>query len=330
VKSTVFGRITPEQKEALVDALKAEGHYVAMMGDGVNDVLSLKKADIGIAMQSGSSATRNVADMILMGDSFEALPPAFTEGQRIVNGMKDILRLFLTRVVYTALLIVGISLLNLGFPLVPKHNALLSLFVVGVPTFVLAIWARPGSIPKGGLLREITHFVIPAALITYVFGMIIYVAFIFITVQNESQITITPEMIESFERYAGIPYDISTTNAFLGEIAVLTAQTALTTFLVYSGLLLVLFVEPPIRWFVGGDEYSGDWRPTAVAGVLLLGFFAILLIEPFRGFAELLPLPISLHGVIIAVTLVWMLVLRAAWRGNWIGRFFGMASPVQA
>jgi cation-transporting P-type ATPase E len=322
-ESTIFGRITPEQKEALVDALKARGHYVAMMGDGVNDVLSLKKADIGIAMESGSNATRNVADMILLGDSFEALPPAFTEGQRIVNGMKDILRMFLTRVAYTALLIVGISLLNLGFPLVPKHNALLSLFIVGVPTLVLAVWARPGSLPKGSLLREITHFVVPAALITYVFGMIVYVALIFVTVETESQITITADMIESFERYAGITYDIATPDEFISEVAVLSAQTALTSFLVYSGLLLVLFVEPPTQWFVGGDEFSGDWRPTLVAGALLVAFIAILLIEPLRTFAELLPLPFSTHLLIVAITLVWMLVLRAAWRANWMERFFG-------
>lgn len=330
VENTVFGRITPEQKEALVDALKAEGHYVAMMGDGVNDVLSLKKADIGIAMQSGSSATRNVADMILMGDSFEALPPAFTEGQRIVNGMKDILRMFLTRTAYTALFIVGISLLNLGFPFVPKHSTLLSLFVVGVPTLVLALWARPGKLPKGSLLKEITHFVVPAALFTYVFGMIVYVSAIFITAATELHLTITPDMIQSFQRYAGIPYDLSAPNDFIREIAVLSAQTSLTTFLVYTGLMLVLFVEPPIRWFVGGDEYSGDWRPTAVAGVLLLAFIAILLIEPFRSFAELLPLPIEGHALIGAAAVVWMLVLRAAWRGNWIGRFFGATeSPVK-
>ncbi|MBI1259436.1 MAG: HAD-IC family P-type ATPase [Chloroflexi bacterium] len=327
--NTVFGRITPEQKEALVDALKSQGHYVAMMGDGVNDVLSLKKADIGIAMESGSNATRNVADMILMGDSFEALPPAFTEGQRIVNGMKDILRLFLTRVGYSALFIVGISLLNLGFPFVPKHSALLSFFIVGVPTLVLAIWARPGKLPKGSLLREITHFVIPAVLVTYVFGMIIYVAAIFIALAIESQLSITPEMIASFQTYAGIPYDISTNDAFTSEVAILAAQTALTSFLVYSGLLLVVFVEPPIQWFVGGDEFSGDWRPTLVAGGLLVGFFLILLIEPFRAFAELLVLPIWGHLAILLLTGVWMLVLRTAWRKNWLERFLGSAPKIQ-
>ncbi len=98
VAGNIFGRITPQQKEKLVDALRRRGHYVAMIGDGVNDVLSLKKADLGIAMQSGSQATRGVADIILVNDSFAALGPAVQEGQRIVNGMQDILKLFLTRI----------------------------------------------------------------------------------------------------------------------------------------------------------------------------------------------------------------------------------------
>jgi len=89
-EATVFGRITPRQKEGLVDALRGQGEYVAMMGDGVNDVLSLKKANMGVAMESGSTATRSVAAMILLGDSFEAMPKAFTEGQRIVNSIQNI------------------------------------------------------------------------------------------------------------------------------------------------------------------------------------------------------------------------------------------------
>ena len=330
VERTIFGRITPEQKEALVDALKDAGHYVAMMGDGVNDVLSLKRANMGIAMQSGTSATRNVADMILLGDSFEALPPAFTEGQRIVNGMKDILRLFLTRVGYSALLIIGISLLNLGFPFVPKHNTLISVFFVGVPTLVLAVWARPGPLPRGSLLREITHFAVPAALITYIFGMLVYVGAVFITVAIESQISITPDMISWFQSFSGVDYDIASTNAFISEVAVLAAQTALTCFLIYSGFILVVFVEPPLEWFVGGDELSGDWRPTIVVAAMLLAFIVILLFEPFRNFLELLALPLWAQLLIGVVTLVWMLVLRTAWRKNWVERFLGTEETIQA
>src|SRR4029453_18269897 len=87
VETTVFGRIAPEQKEQIVASLIRQGHYVAMIGDGVNDALSLKKAKLGIAMESGSNVTRNVADMILLNDSFAALLPAFTEGKRIIGGL---------------------------------------------------------------------------------------------------------------------------------------------------------------------------------------------------------------------------------------------------
>lgn len=323
-ESTVFGRITPEQKEALVDALRSQGHYVAMMGDGVNDVLSLKKADMGIAMESGSNATRGVADMILLGDSFEALPQAFTEGQRIINGMKDILRLFLTRVSYAALLIIAIGFIDLGFPFEPKHNALLVFLSVGAPTLALAVWARPGALPRGSLLREIAHFVIPATAVTYVFGLIVYVAMIFGTIAFEINLEITPDMVESFRTYAGITYDISAPDVFIQEVATLSAQTALTSFLIYAGLLLVVFVEPPARWFVGGDEYSGDWRPTLLAVALLLVYLGILLYEPARDFFELLVLPFWVHALIGLLTLLWMLILRAAWRGNWMQRFLGI------
>ncbi len=108
-EATVFGRITPEQKDRLVDSLLRQGKRVAMMGDGVNDVPALKKASLGIAMQSGSSAARNVADMILLNDSFNALRPAFHEGRRIIGGMSNALYLFLTRVATTTLIIIGVT-----------------------------------------------------------------------------------------------------------------------------------------------------------------------------------------------------------------------------
>lgn len=323
---TVFGRIRPEQKEALVETLRAQGQYVAMMGDGVNDVLSLKKADMGIAMESGSGATRNVADMVLLGDSFEALPAAFTEGQRIINGMKDIMRLFLTRVAYSALLIIGIAVINLGFPVEPKHNTLLTLLVVGLPTMALAIWARPGALPRRSMLREVAHFVIPAALMTYIFGMIVYIVTIFVASQIQADLVITPAMIDEFSAYTGITYDISTPDLYIQEVAVLAAQTHLTSFLVLSGLLLVVFVEPPTPWFAGGDEFSGDWRPTWLALILLVAFGVILVVEPLRSFFGLLALPIWAYGGVALITLVWAIVLRAAWRHNWLERFLGIPS----
>ncbi len=320
-ETTIFGRITPSQKEALVEALREQGEYVAMIGDGVNDVLSLKKADMSIAMESGSSATRAVADMILLGDSFEALPPAFTEGQRIINGMKDILRLFLTRVVYSALLIIAVAIIGLGFPFLPTQTALLSFLTVGLPTLALAVWARPGPLPRRSILREIVHFVIPAASSIFLFGLLIYIVAFFLSAAELIDFNVTPAAIESFERYSDIDYDISTKDAFILEVSQLIAQTSLTAFIVFSGVILLIFVEPPIEWFVGGDELSGDWRPTIIAGVMMAGFVITALYEPLRQFFGLIALPFPVYLLIGVATLMWMFVLRRIWRNRWLERF---------
>ncbi|MBZ0303621.1 MAG: hypothetical protein K8J31_28030, partial [Anaerolineae bacterium] len=215
--------------------------------------------------------------------------------------------------------------IDFGFPFEPKHNTLLVFLVVAVPTLALAFWARPGPLPRGSMLREIGHFVIPAALTIYAFGMLVYVMAIFATVLGTVDVAVTPDMVAEFRTFTGINYDISAPNDFIREVAFLAAQTVLTSFLVYSGLILVIFVEPPAQWFVGGDEWSGDWRPTLLAGALLLVYIVILLIDPLRSFFELLNLPLSWHLLIAAAALVWMLFLRLVWRRNWLKRFFGSA-----
>ncbi len=240
-KVSIFGRIMPEQKERLVNALRARGHYVAMIGDGVNDVLSLKRANLGIAMQSGSAATRAVADLVLLNDSFGALPPAFMEGQRIINGMRDILRLFLTRAIYFALLIIATAVIGIGFPYVPKHATLVTLFTVGIPTFALAAWAKPGNVPKEGLVRAVMHFVFPAAISTFLFGLILYtIAFGLAYRDVEARFfTVTQEEIDRFRISAGIDYEITAPEEYANEVATLVAQSTLTTFSLLAGLLLV-------------------------------------------------------------------------------------------
>lgn len=324
-EATVFGRITPEQKEKLVEALRRRGHYVAMIGDGVNDVLSLKKAHLGIAMQSGSAATRGVADMVLLNDSFAALPPAFLEGQRIVNGMQDILRLFLTRALLVALLIISIAMVNIGFPYVPKHVSLLTLLTVGIPTFALAVWARPAHSGKR-LLTAVLHFVIPATISIFVFALLIYLLYFVASYKSALGLEVTPEEITAFQLSAGITYDISAPADYAFEQASVVARTALTTFTVLTGLLLVVFVEPPIQFFVGGDELSRDKRPTILAAGLLAAFVLIILIPPLRQFFELVVLRPSDYLIIGGAVVAWMFVVRAAWRGRWIERLLSIDS----
>ncbi len=160
--TTAFARAGPEQKARIVRALRASGRYVAMVGDGVNDVLALKAADLGIAMRSGASSTRAVADMVLLTDEIGALLPASEEGRRILRGMRDIFRIFLTRVLYATLLIVAVSTIEGAFPFTPKQNALLTLLSVGIPSLGLAAWAGARPIRPDDLGAGLARVVVPA------------------------------------------------------------------------------------------------------------------------------------------------------------------------
>ncbi|MCP5303458.1 MAG: HAD-IC family P-type ATPase [Pseudomonadales bacterium] len=322
-ESTIFGRITPQQKERLVDALKGQGNYVAMIGDGVNDVLSLKKANLGIAMQSGSAATRSVADMVLLNDSFAALPPAFLEGQRIVSGMQDILRLFLTRALYVTLLILSTAVVGVGFPYVPLHISLLTFLTVGIPTLALAAWARPEQ-PKEGLLRSVIHFVGPATITIFVFGLLVYLMFFLNSVMDIVNLNVTPAQIANFETYPGLDFEPGNPDAFALEVGGVVARTALTVFSTLTGLLLIIFVEPPIAFFGGGDALSPDKRPTLLTIALLVVFIIIMAVEPLRSFFELIALQPRDYVLITAMVVVWAFVLRLVWRYNFFERFFGL------
>ena len=323
---TIFGRISPSQKEKLVDVLRTRGYYVAMIGDGVNDVLSLKKAHLGIAMQGGSAATRGVADMVLLNDSFSALPPAFLEGQRIINGMKDILRLFLTRATYFALLIIATSVIGIGFPYVPKHATLVMLFTVGIPTFALAAWARPGPVPRFSIIRSVTRFVFPAAFSIFIFGILVYAVGFGLTFNAiiEGSPEDVARAIEPFQEYVLEESDNPSVEKEATDVAILVAQTSLTFFTLFAGLVLVIFVEPPTEFFAGGDVVGGDLRPAILTVGLFIGFIIAMLIDPIRHFFEILPLPPMAYLGIGGTVLIWAVVLRRAWRGEWLGRFLGL------
>ena len=320
---TIFGRITPQQKEALVDVLRHQGEYVAMIGDGVNDVLSVKKANMGIAMESGSSATRAVANMVLLGDSFEALPYAFTEGQRVINSIQNILKLYMVTIFSLALLVIATAALQIGFPYSASHNTLLSFFARGIPPIALALWARPGN-TKVGVYQGILHFTLPAAGLIFLFGLAVYMGSFFAFERGLSTVTVTPEMIANLERYAGVTYDVSTPEAFKASATLLSAQTALTGFSIITGVLLMIFAMPPIRWFAGGADYSGDWRPTILAGVLILAYAGIFVIEPLQRFFQLIPLPSTTYIVITGMILLWILVQRTVWRSAWLERYLDL------
>lgn len=283
-ETSIFGRLTPQQKQQIIRSLGESGKYVAMVGDGVNDVLALKESSVALAMQSGSQVTRGMADIVLMENSFAALPLAFREGQRIIQGMIDVMRLLLTRTLSLGLLIVGSAIVGVRFPITPRQDGIISVLTVGIPILGLTAWARPGTPPRN-IFRSIAHFVPTASFSVATLLLAIHVLYLQTT----------------------------------GNVVL--ARTALTTTAVLCGLVLIAFVEPPVTTLAAGDTVSGDWRPGILA-FGMAGVYCVLLFVPFaRTFFGLTELRIQDLAVILAGVAIWAVALIFLWRSRLFERW---------
>ncbi|HEX6061564.1 MAG TPA: HAD-IC family P-type ATPase [Candidatus Limnocylindria bacterium] len=290
-EGTIFARVAPHQKQLLVGALRDDGRYVAMVGDGVNDVPALKQADLAIALNSGAPAARAVADLVLLDDSFATLPAAFREGQRIQNGMQAVLQLFLSRIAYMVLLIAGAALMDAAFPFTPKQNAVVTLFTVGVPAIALAAWARPAPAARRRLTGSLIRFVAPAGWSLASVGLIFYLAYLVVSG--------SPEL----------------------------AQSVLTAFSVFGGVGLLVFASPPGRAVAAPDAVPGGARSAALASVLLLGFVWVARHPDASRFFDLAPLSEADLAIAAVVAILWAAALRWMWRARLLERLLGVDLP---
>ena len=175
---TVFGRVTPHQKRSMVSALQNRGHTVAMTGDGVNDVLALKDSDIGIAMGSGSDASRAVAQIVLLDNSFATLPRVLSEGRKVINNIERVANLFVAKAVYAVLITAVIGLMSFwvagaAFPFLPRQLTLIGTFSIGLPGLFLSL-APSESLVKPGFLQRVLRFSMPVGIIAAAGTLIAY------------------------------------------------------------------------------------------------------------------------------------------------------------
>ncbi|MGP9020168.1 HAD-IC family P-type ATPase [Streptomyces sp. BR1] len=166
-ENAVFGRVTPQQKRDMVAALQSRGHTVAMTGDGVNDVLALKDADIGVSMGSGSEATRAVAQIVLLNNSFATLPSVVAEGRRVIGNITRVATLFLVKTVYSVLLALLVVCTQVEYLFLPRHLTLLSTLTIGIPAFFLAL-APNTERAKPHFVRRVMRYAIPGGAIAAV------------------------------------------------------------------------------------------------------------------------------------------------------------------
>jgi cation-transporting ATPase E len=174
-KYTVFGRVVPEQKKLIVKALQAQGHTVAMTGDGVNDILALREADCSVALGSGSDAASHVAQLVLLDSDFTRMPSVVAEGRRVVNNIQRTAALYLVKNIFSLLLSVFSVIMFLDYPLEPSQVTLISLFTIGLPSLILALEPNHERI-KGHFMTNVLLKALPAGLTDFgvVFGLIIF------------------------------------------------------------------------------------------------------------------------------------------------------------
>jgi cation-transporting ATPase E len=277
--TNVFAPVSSQQKGKIIELLRENGDYVAMTGEGLNDIDAMRQANLNIAIQGGTQATVSFADIMLLKDSLQALPQVLQQGRRIVNGLMDVLKLNLVQVVYIFLLLIAMFLTrNKVFFYDPTQGGLIVFFSIVLPSVALTLWATSGTISEKRMLSQLLHFIIPVGLTSALVSLVVY--FIF-------------EYLSGDQFYA---------------------QLGVTYTLTLTGMLMVLFIKPPSQFWVGDSPLSGDKRYLWIVFVMLILFGIVLVIPLAQELLKLALLRETEHYLIIAgAILTWILLTKLIW-----------------
>jgi cation-transporting P-type ATPase E len=274
-QNTIFCRITPQQKKALVGALADRGRFTAMIGDGVNDVPALKQARLAVGMGSGSQITKGIADIVLIRDQFSMLPRAVAEGRRIARNIHRLGRLYATKTVYAGILILFTAIFGGAFPFLPRQLTVAATLTIGIPSFVLALAPSEGPLYRGRLLRALAAFAVPAGLGIAVGSLLSFF------------------MVDKI---------------FAGSLA--EGRTAATTTLIVLGLCFILLLERgPGREHITIQSYM----LALVAGLGAL-YALVLAARPVREFFDLELLSAGQWFLSLLSVAVGLVLAAFAWR----------------
>jgi cation-transporting ATPase E len=278
-RNSVFGRVTPRQKQQMVAALQSRGHTVAMTGDGVNDVLALKTADIGVAMGSGSGAARAVAQIVLLDERFATLPAVVAEGRRVVGNIERVSNLFLVKSFESFLMVLLVGIARLPYPFLPRHTTLISTLTIGTPAFFLAL-APNLSRARSGFVARVLRFAIPAGLIA---GAAAFLSYYLARLEPGARLAVeqTSAMVTLFT--VGIWVLTLVARPLVWWKAALTGVMA-------AGFVLVALVPAGRRVF---DLHFGSWQQTltalAVAGCAAVALEVLWRIDARRAARSVAP-----------------------------------------
>jgi len=249
-RTTVFGRVSPEQKRALVQALQRNGHVAAMTGDGVNDALALKDADIGVAMGNGAQATKAVAQLVLLDGRFSHMPSVLAEGRRVIGNVERVANLFVSKNVMSLVAIISAALFTLPFPFLPRHLTLVSAVTIGIPAFFLALGPNKRRYVPG-FLRRVLRFAIPAGVVS---GVVVLVSYML--ARNAVGAPPASECLVQTE-----------SNQEVANVICWQPSTAATISLLFTAFWILVVLSRPFR----------PWKAALVGSMVALAALAFIL-----------------------------------------------------
>jgi magnesium-transporting ATPase (P-type) len=283
-EGNVLGDLTPVQKASIVEKLRSAGENVVMLGNSVQDVPAMKVANLKIALRNSTQTALRLTDIVLLKNSLSALPLVISTGQRLVNGILDLFKLYLSQTFAQMLLVLSILVVGyFDFPYHPTQAGIISLFTVAIPGIFLSVWSAAGRVSGTSMRRQLTKFIIPSALTLAILTWGVYLFFL--------------------SRYQSEDY----------------AQVVVTYALLLAGWLRVLFVQPPASFWTGGAPLRGDRRVVIVVLGSVLLFLLIITIPFFQEIMRMAWLQSALdYLIVILVVAIWALITRAIWRSNWL------------
>jgi len=306
LKTNIFGRMKPEHKEKVIEVLKRNRRYVAMIGDGVNDVKSLKSAQVGVSLESGSGAARGVADMILVNDNFSALPKALIEGRRTVSGIRDILKVYLARNFALAIMFIAVFFTIGMLPMLPIQNLFYAFVSVTVIAFFMTVFAQPDE-NKELILPNVLRFVIPSALTVGIIGAIVYALSWMLT--SSGFIVLDLSYIDGLTDFFHMSKDEIIKNFLVWRIdgsdinySEIVARNCMVLFASITGALQLLIVCPRYKFL------SPDGRLNKRKLPIILVAFVLLLVVLMYAFFPMIYVTI---GMILPTAEMLMIILPA-------------------
>ena len=299
-RANVFTSLTLSQKARIVETLRQEGDFVAMVGADINDIPAMRQAQVSFALQSGNPSVLQQTDIVLLNDTLQVIPRLLFLGQRMVNGALNMFTLYLSQVGAQLLIMLYMIFFKFEqFPYHPTQGGVINFFTIVIPNILLSIWAAGGRLDLNAIRRRMIHFIVPCAILLSILGVVVFALFIKMDYGTHYP---SAELVKKLK--------ISDPQLFFAQQAVVYA-------FLFAGWLRVLFLQPPSKFWVGGSPLRGDRRVIGlVIGSVIV--FIIILIFPWLPLQEMLRTTMlsSLRDYLIlgGMAVAWAWILRTVWR----------------